>query len=188
MEFLRLPKDRVGAIIGKKGETKKQIEDLTGVAINIDSDSGEVTNDNEKVKDPVVALKVIDIIKAIGRGFSPERAIMLLDENVYLRGFDIRDYTGKNPKHIRRIRARLIGSKGKTRKLIEELSNTEISIYGNTVFIIGPIESLGIAETAVEMILSGSEHAVVYRYLENKRRELKISILDSIELESYDKE
>jgi ribosomal RNA assembly protein len=183
MQYLRLPKDRVGVMIGKKGETKLQLEELTGVKMDIDSETGEVAIDNDKIEDPVMVLKIVDIIKAIGRGFSPERAMMLMDENVYLRGFDIRDYAGKNPKHVRRIRARLIGSKGKTRKLIEELSNTEISIYGNTVYIIGPIESLGIAETAVDMLLSGSEHAAVYRFLENKRRELKLSIMDSIELE-----
>jgi ribosomal RNA assembly protein len=173
----------VGVLIGKKGEIKLEIEERTGVAINIDSTTGEVSVETEKIKDPVMALKVVDIIKAIGRGFSPEHAFRLFDENVYLKRFDIRDYTGKNPKHVRRLRARLIGSKGKTRQIIEELSNTEISIFGNTIYIIGPIESLGIAETAVDMILSGSEHAAVYRFLEGRRRELKISMLDSIELE-----
>jgi ribosomal RNA assembly protein len=173
----------VGVLIGKKGEIKLEIEERTGVAINIDSTTGEVSVETEKIKDPVMALKVVDIIKAIGRGFSPEHAFRLFDENVYLKRFDIRDYTGKNPKHVRRLRARLIGSKGKTRQIIEELSNTEISIFGNTIYIIGPIVSLGIAETAVDMILSGSEHAAVYRFLEGRRRELKISMLDSIELE-----
>jgi ribosomal RNA assembly protein len=138
------------------------------------------------VKDPVMAMKVVDIIKAIGRGFSPKRAFKLLDDNVYLRGFDIRNYTGKNPKHIRRIRARLIGSKGKTRNLIEELTDTEISIFGNTVYIIGDLEALEIAEAAVDMLLSGSEHAGVYRFLEMKRRELKRSILDTVEIDGVE--
>jgi ribosomal RNA assembly protein len=54
---------------------------------------------------------------------------------------------------------------------------------GNTVYVIGTLESLGIAETAVDMLLSGSEHSTVYNFLENKRRGLKESILDSVELE-----
>ena len=181
MQYLRLPRERVGVIIGKHGETKQDIEDRTGVIINVDSETGEVTLETEKAKDPVLGLKVIDVVKAIGRGFSPERAFRLFDEDVYLRGFDIRDYAGKNPKHIRRVRARLIGSKGKTRRILEELTETEISIYGNTVYIIGAIEELGFAEAAVEMILSGSEHAAVYRFLEGKRKDIKISRLDSIE-------
>ena len=181
MQYVRLPKERVGVLIGKNGEIKLEIEKKSGVPINIDSESGEVIVETGKAKDPVMGLKVIDLVKAIGRGFSPERAFRLLDEDVYLRGFDIRDYTGKNPKRVRRMRARLIGTKGKTRNLIEELSNTEISIYGNTIYIIGSLEEMGIAETATDMLLSGSEHAAVYRFLEGKRRELKISKLDYIE-------
>ena len=183
MQYLRLPKERVGVIIGRKGETKQEIEDRSGVLVDVDSTTGEVTLETEKAKDPVLALKVIDVVKAIGRGFSPERAFRLFDEDVYLRGFDIRDYAGKNPKHVRRLRARLIGSKGKTRRVLEELTNTEISIYGNTIYIIGSLEELGIAETATDMLLSGSEHAAVYRFLEGRRRGLKISRLDSIEFD-----
>lgn len=183
MQFIKLSKERVGVLIGKNGKTKLEIEERTGVALDVDSETGDVTVDPEPAKDPVLALKVMDIVKAIGRGFSPERAFRLFEENVYLRGFDIRDYVGKSSKHVRRLRARLIGSKGKTRRIIEELTNTEISIMGNTVYVIGTLESLGIAETAVDMILKGSEHATVYNFLEYKRRGLKESILDSVELE-----
>lgn len=181
MQFLRLPKERVGVLIGKNGETKMAIENRSGVALDIDSDTGEVSIDTEKIKDPIMTLKVVDIVKAIGRGFSPEHALHLFDENVYIRGFDIRDYAGKSPKHVRRLRARIIGSKGKTRQIIEELSNTDISVFGNTIYIIGELESLSIAETAVDMLLSGSEHAAVYRFLENKRRFLKTTFFDSVE-------
>ena len=65
--------------------------------------------------------------------------------------------------------------------IIEELTNTEISIYGNTIYIIGDFEEMAAAESAVDMLLSGSEHATVYHFLEYKRRDLKVSQLDSIE-------
>lgn len=181
MQYLRLPKERVGVLIGRKGETKQEIEERTGVTIDIDSETGEIALNTETAKEPVLGLKVIEVVRAIGRGFSPEHAFRLFHEDVYLRGFDIRDYSGKSPKHIRRLRARLIGSKGKTRRLIEELTNTNISIYGNTIYIIGDLEEMGVAESAVDMLLSGSEHAAVYHFMENKRRELKVSRLDSIE-------
>jgi ribosomal RNA assembly protein len=186
LQILKIPKERVGVLIGKKGKVKIDIEERTGAIIDVDSSTGEVSINTVKVKDPLLALKVIDIIKAMGRGFSPKRAFRLLDDDIYLRGFDIRDYTGKNPKHIRRIRARLIGSKGKTRQLIEELTNTDISIQGNTVYVIGDLEALNIAESAVDMMLSGSEHATVYRYLESKRREFKRSKLDYVEHENIE--
>jgi ribosomal RNA assembly protein len=50
-----------------------------------------------------------------------------------------------------------------------------MSIYGSTVSLIGNSVQLPIAKTAVEMILRGSEHATVYRYLERSRATLRIA-------------
>jgi ribosomal RNA assembly protein len=99
---------------------------------------------------------------------------------MYLDIIDIRDYAGKSPKHMRRIKARIIGKKGRTRKNIEQLTGAYLSIYGGTVAILSDIEGLETARTAVDMLLSGSEHSMVYRYLERKRREMKMAKLDTI--------
>ncbi len=173
-QFLKIPKERVGVLIGKSGEIKKEIEDWAGVEIEVESESGDVNINTEKIKDPALTLKVIDVIKAIGRGFSPERAFRLFDDEFYFDLLDIRDYVGKNLKHVRRMRARLIGTKGKTRRIIEELTNAELSIYGNTIAIIGDIIELQVAKTAVDMILNGSEHSAVYKFLEHKRYSIKM--------------
>jgi ribosomal RNA assembly protein len=82
---------------------------------------------------------------------------------------NIKDYA-KTQKHVMRLRARVIGSKGRTRSIIEELSGAKLSVYGSTVSIIGDVEQVQIARKAVDMLLSGSEHYVVYRYLERMRR------------------
>ena len=71
------------------------------------------------------------------------------------------------------MRARIIGTDGKTRRLIEDLSGAEMVIYGNTVGLIGDIMELNAAKRAAEMVLEGSEHAAVYKFLEGKRREMK---------------
>ena len=97
----------------------------------------------------------------------------LVGEDMYLEVVDIRDFAGKDRKHVARVRARLIGTDGKTRNTIEEFSGAELSIYGNTVAIIGDILSMDAAKRAVEMLLEGSEHSAVYKFLENKRRYLK---------------
>ena len=172
MWYLRIPKDRIAVLIGTNGKVRKRIEEKTGVTIQIDSKTGEINIDPENA-DPVMALKARDMVKAIGRGFSPERAEALLNEDVYLQIIDIRDYTGKNRNRVRRMRGRVIGRKGKTRRLIEEYSEAEISIYGNTIGIIGDPWALEVAREAIHMLLSGSEHGTVYRFLERKRRELK---------------
>lgn len=173
MQFAKIPLDRVGVLVGKEGVVKKEIEERSGAKINIDSKTGDVTIETENIIEPILSLKVADVIKAIGRGFSPEHAFRLFEDDIYFALIDIKDYVGKNKKHIRRVKSRLIGKKGKTRALIEELSETNISIYGNTVGIIGGIDELNIAKIAIDMLLRGSEHSAVYRFLEHKRHELK---------------
>ena len=177
MLYVKIPMRRIGVLIGENGETKKKLEEATGVKVEIDSEKGEVTIDEKQAEDPSYALTVQDIVKAIGRGFSEERAFRLLDDDTFLRMFDVRDFAGKNPKRVRQVRARLIGRGGKTRRLVEELTGVDVSIYGNTVGLIGDIVQLGVAEKAVEMLLEGSKHAAVYRFMEGSRASLRIAEL-----------
>jgi ribosomal RNA assembly protein len=175
MLFVRIPRERVGVLIGPEGKTKKMIEDSTGVKLDIDSNMGEVTivPREEEVAKGHVGLTARDIVKAIARGFSPERAMALKSDDMYFTLMDIRDYVGKSTKHIKRVRGRLIGTNGKTRRIIEELSGAEMSVYGNTVGLIGDLLSMDASKRAVVMILEGSEHAAVYKFLEGQRREMK---------------
>jgi ribosomal RNA assembly protein len=173
-QTVKIPKDRVGVLIGKKGGVKAQVEKRTGVRISVDSEEGDVTVDYSKARDPSVVLSVMDFVVAIGRGFSPEKAVMVLDDDWYLEVVDIRDYVGKKMAHVARMRARVIGTKGKTRRLFEELTGVYMSVYGSSVAIIGDTLQLEIARRALDMLLSGSEHAAVYKFLEGKRAEIKI--------------
>ena len=169
MTQIKIPKERVGALIGKGGETKKWIEQRTGVRMLIDSAEGDVDLDTSQLSEPSLALVVPNIVKAIGRGFSPEHATELLDDDTVLEIIDMRDYVGKKPNHVVRVRARLIGTRGKTRRIMEELTGTHISVFGNTVSVIGGSVQASITIRAIEMLLEGAEHATVYRFLEGKR-------------------
>lgn len=173
MRLVRIPKERVGALIGEGGETKELIERRAGVRIIVDSE-GEVTVEDNP-EDPLASLKVMDLVKAIGRGFAPHRAMRLLDEDEYLEVIEISDFVGKKSDKLSRVRARVIGTNGKTRKIIEDLTGAYLSIFGSTVCIIGNSVQLPVAKTAVEMLLRGSEHATVYRYLERSRAQLRIA-------------
>ncbi len=177
MLYVKIPKDRVGVLVGPEGTIKTQIEHACGVSLDIDSATGDVTitPKEEAIKQGLVGLSARDVVKAIARGFSPERAMQLSKDDMYLEVLDIRDFTGKSRKHVVRVRGRLIGSNGKTRRIIEELTGCELSIYGNTVSIIGDLMAMDAAKRAVEMLLEGSEHAAVYRFLENKRRDLRFA-------------
>ncbi len=159
----RIPIDRVGVLIGSKGEVKKEIEKLARIEVNSD---GEVIIDDS---DSLLALKVRDIVKAIGRGFSPKNAFKLFDDGVYLSLIDIRDYAGKKGKDVHRIAGRIIGKNGKMRSTIEEMTGASLSIYGHTVSIIADLDEMEVATQAVEMLLNGSMHSTVYNFLERKR-------------------
>jgi ribosomal RNA assembly protein len=175
LTLIKIPRERVGALIGKGGETKKWIEQRTGVRMLVDSADGDVELDTSQLQDPSMALVVPNIVKAIGRGFSPEHALELLDDDVILEIVDIRDYVGKKPNHVARVRSRLIGTKGKTRRIFEELTGTHISVFGNTVAVIGGPTQVGICMRALDLLMTGAEHATVYRFLEGKRDYVRVA-------------
>jgi ribosomal RNA assembly protein len=178
--FVRIPKERVGVLIGSEGKTKKDIEKMLSVDLQIESDSGGVTIFlAENANDPSLLLKAKDVVTAIGRGFSPEHAFRLIrDEEAVLDIIDLRTIFGKSESDMRRIKGRIIGMGGKTRKIIEELTDTNVVVYGHTVGIIGNIEQAQAAREAIQMLIDGSQHSVVYRFLNRKRRELKKKMLE----------
>ena len=174
MRSIRIPNDRVGTVIGVSGETKKMLVRMTGMKINVDSE-GEIIIHDDDVKDPLMVLKLMDVIKAIGRGFSPERAMKLFQDDEYFEMIDLKEFVGGRSNQLSRIRGRIIGRGGKTRELIEDLAGVSVSVYGNTVALIGSSLGIPVAKHAIEMLLNGSEHSTVYRYLEGQRPRLKIA-------------
>lgn len=175
--MVRIPKERIGVLIGKGGSVKEKIERRCGVSLGIDNSTGGVKIRLEEVLEEADPFLAIRVVTAIGRGFSPERAFRLLEESSTLEVIDLRDCVGKSESALKRIRGRIIGMKGKARRTIEELTNTYISIYGRTVSIIGDVEGISMAREAVEMLAGGREHSTVYRYLERVRRRVKMERL-----------
>jgi len=173
--LIKIPKERVGVLIGPEGRTKKSIEERLSVEVQIDSDAGDVTiTMAEKAADPSVLFRAKDVITALGRGFSPEHAFRLIrDEEAILDLIDLRGVFGKSEADIKRVKGRIIGMNGKTRRIIEELTDTSVAVFGHTVAIIGTIEQAQVAREAIEMLIKGRMHGTVYRFLHGKRRELK---------------
>lgn len=172
MLYARIPMDRLGVLIGPEGRTKKSLEETTGVRLEVDSKTGEVTIDESKAEDPSLGLRVKDVVTAIARGFSEARALKLLEDETYLRIYSVKDYAERRPRRLQ-LKGRVIGAHGRTRSLLEELTGAYVSVYGLTVSLIGRTFPLDVACRAVEMLLRGSEHAAVYRYLEGMRPALR---------------
>jgi len=175
---VNIPRERIGVLIGPKGSVKRRIEDELGVKLTIDSESGsvriELKKPPEEGGDPVALFKARDVVEAIGRGFSPEKAFKLFEDGIILSIVDIADYVKPSRNNLIRVRARLIGSGGKTRRIMEETTRTYISIYGDTVAIIGSEEDVRAAEEAVISIINGVPHAQVYRKLNEYARMRKL--------------
>jgi ribosomal RNA assembly protein len=170
---VRIPINRVGVLIGTKGEVKRAIEEKCHVKLNIDSSSGDVEIspvDNGDVLSPLMAKNVV---LAIGRGFSPERAFRLLEEDTMFEILDLRNDYGLNENAVRRIQGRIIGREGKARKMIEELTGVYISVYGNTVALIGKSPWFELAKEAIQMLIDGRQHSTVYKHLIRERRRIK---------------
>lgn len=178
--FVRIPKERVGALIGPEGRIKKSIEEKLSVELKIDGEAGDVNIVMaEKAIDPSMLFKAKDVVTAVGRGFSPEHAFRLIrDEEAVLDILDLRTVFGKSEADIKRIKGRIIGMNGKTRRIVEELTDTNVAVYGHTVCIIGTMEEVQVAREAIEMLIKGLMHATVYRFLHRKRRELKKKMLE----------
>ena len=178
--FIKIPTERVGVLIGPEGKNKKHIEERLSVILKIDSAAGDVTIElTEKAPDPSSLFKAKDVVTALGRGFSPEHAFRLIrDEEALLDVIDLRAVYGKSDADIKRVSGRIIGMNGKTRAIIEELTDTNVAVYGHTVSIIGNMDQAEIAREAIQMLVRGSEHSTVYRFLHRKRRDLKKKSLE----------
>lgn len=182
--FVKIPKERIGVLIGPNGSVRQLIERRLSVKLQIDSNSGDVTIVLSKaVNDPSYLFKAKDVVMAIGRGFSPEHTFRLIDENI-LGIIDLRDIFGRSKSDITRIKGRIIGKEGKTRRIIEEMTGARVSVYGHTVSIIGNIEQVEVARQAIKLLIKGSQHKTVYRFLQRKRHELKMRSLELWETET----
>ena len=172
-KLVRIPVDRIGVIIGKSGKTKHHIEKKCNVDLNIDSETGEVMITSDKIDGNISPFKAVEIVSAMGRGFSPENSLRLLRGENSLHIIDLREFGGKSPDQIERIKGRIIGENGTARQNMENLTGATISVYGRTVGIIGEPNQLRLAVDAISSLCSGSMHGPVYNKLEAARRKEK---------------
>jgi ribosomal RNA assembly protein len=173
--FVKVPKERVGALIGPNGLVKEKVEKELSVQLQIEGQTGNVTiTMSPTATDPSTLFRAKEVITAIGRGFSPERAFRLLhDDDTILVIIDLRDIVGRSQSDIKRLKGRIIGKEGKTRRIIEELTDANVSVHGHTISIIGDMDQAEVAREAIKMLIGGSQHRTAYRFLHRKRRELK---------------
>ena len=166
MYEVKVPKDRLSVLIGKEGRVKQKLQDESESKIVIDDGIVTITGD-----DAIKLFAAHQIVRAIARGFNPEIAFNLLKQDYVLEIISLRDVVGQNQKQLERVRSRLIGAKGKSRRVLEDLTQCYICVYGKTVSIIGDSEDIVHAHQAISMLVGGAMHRTVYKYLEKTMKE-----------------
>jgi len=172
IQEVKITGSRVGVLIGKGGATKKELELKTHTTISVDSKEGLV-----KVEAPeentISLLRAVETINAINRGFSPERAFELIEDEDLL--LDVIDLSGlaESPRQLDRLRGRIIGKDGRAREQIEDMTDVEISVFGKTIALIGYPEQLKTARAAIDMLIEGVPHENVFAFLDKKKKEAK---------------
>ncbi len=165
-ELVKIPAERVKALLGENGRTKAEIEKRCNVELIIDEE-GDVEVEGEAT-DTFFAK---DIVKAIGRGFAARDALKLADQDYNLYIIPLKDVTGSE-KAMTRLKGRVIGREGRIKGDIEAATQSVISVYGSTIGIISRIDTMGYAREAIAMLLEGATHTAVQTYLSKVRREI----------------
>jgi len=173
-QTIRVPRERIGVLIGKSGKVKNMIAEACGVKLEIDSEYGDVTVRNSAKPEDMQPFKAVEIVTAIAKGFSPQRANRLLEGENVLHIIDLKEFAGRSGSSLERIKGRIIGVDGKARKTMEQLTGAYISIYGHSVAIIGNSDETRLANEAIAMLARGSMHKSVYNMLQEARRKAKL--------------
>ena len=171
LDQLKIPKDRIGVLLGENGQIKKKIEVSTLTKVDVNSAEGDVVIYGD---DGLKILMAKNIIHAIARGFNPMIAFQLLEEDKNIEMLDIKELLRNKTKNaIIRVRSRIIGKEGRARKLIEKMTDTEISVYGKTVAVIGTHNNVIVTKRAITNLILGSRHGNVYAFIEKEMKSIK---------------
>lgn len=119
---------------------------------------------NGKPEDEFVALSAIE---AINMGFSLTEALMLKNDEFIFQKISIKSISKR--RDLSQVRARVIGTNGKSLRVIEDLTGCYLALHDNLVGIIGYAEEVKKAAFAVKRLIAGSKHANVFRYLEEQK-------------------
>ena len=159
-EILRINNRRLPVVIGNNGSTRIDLEKKCGVSLDIDSGTAEIIITSNNYYNIYTSKKIIN---AIARGFSPEHAFRLLNDDFSLDIVHIKDFVGKNEKRINQIKGRVIGTEGKFKIYLENKFNCFISVFGNTVSIISRTEDITSIREIIEVLLKGQKHTTAFK-------------------------
>jgi len=156
-DFIKIQEKRKKLLLKDK-EGKRNIEKLTNTKINIKED---IEIDGEGLD----LFQAKNVLKAFARGFDVKDSLCLLDDDYGLEIIDLSEFTGSKNR-IMVLKGRIIGTGGKTKKSIEDHTDTKIAVLGKTISILGEWDKINVSKQAVMMLIDGCSHKKIYRWLE----------------------
>ena len=139
-------------------KNRKKLEEK--LKVKISNRGKEVTIDG-KPEDEYTAEKVIE---ALEFGFPFSVAMLIKEEDYVFEIINIKDHTTR--KDLERVRARLIGKKGKTLQTLNQLTKCNFELKDNAIGIVGDAEYIRNAQEAIISLIKGSKQSNVYAHLE----------------------
>jgi ribosomal RNA assembly protein len=160
--------DKLSRILKNKQRLEKALK------VKITNRGTEIYIDGEAEAE-YIAEKVIE---ALNFGFPYSTALLLRDGENLFEILNIKDYTTR--KDLARIRARIIGTKGKTLKTLCQLTKCYFELKDNFIGIIGDPEYIKNAQDSIIHLIKGAKQANVYAYLEKHqpKPELDLGLKD----------
>jgi len=163
-DFIKIP-SKFRNVLMKKQHIREKFEKETKTKLKLNE---EIEIEGDSINTYIAK----NILRAFGRGISMDDALLLLNDEYVLEVIDLKEFANTENR-LRTIRGRLIGTNGKTKKFIEKYTNTKIAISGKTASILGKWNDVPLAKEAVLMIIRGSTHSTLYRWLEQKTKVVK---------------
>ena len=164
IDFIKIP-EKMKRVLRKDEKGRRNIEKLTNTIITIEDD---IKIEGEGLE----VYQVKQVLKAFGRGFTVKDSLCLLDDSYGLEIISLSDLV-KSTNRMAVVKGRIIGTQGKTKKLIEKYTETKLAISGKTVSILGKWDKINVSKEAAMMIIDGRSHATLYKWLEQKYSEVK---------------
>jgi ribosomal RNA assembly protein len=114
---------------------------------------------------------ISEVLEAIASGFDFDVATLLKDENYVLKKVKLKNYASGSRLEV--VKGRIIGTQGKSKRVIEKLTECDLCLCDNFISLIGGAEHVEVASKAIESLIRGAKHANVFKFLEKSRERLK---------------
>lgn len=162
MEHLLIPHKRA-ALLDKK--TLDMLRERLGCRIEL------ADNDLTIEGEPYNEYNAKNVLQAFARGFDLNKAFRLLNDDIFFQQINLKELF-RNRDQIMRVKARVIGEKGRAKEYIESVSGADIAVFGGTVSTIGTVDELKVANAAIQVLVDGGMHKTAYIVMDKEKQKV----------------